>query len=197
MKRTRRWPIALLAVLALTLAGTAAAEKVRLHTDWKMDVSGNIPPFFLGVDRGYYKAEGLDVKILGGTGSGNAIQVISAGSYELGFADFGSLIIGRLRGARIKAVMGLLQQGGGSFIYLKKSGIKSPADLKGRAIAMPPGGSEDASVRAFVAKNGLNMRDIKWQYMTAWGRSSPSSAAWRTPPARSGTRWSPSWRPRA
>ncbi|MFQ5912244.1 MAG: ABC transporter substrate-binding protein [Nitrospinota bacterium] len=162
------WSIALVFVLAL--AGTAVAEKVRLHTDWKMDVSGDIPPFFLGVDRGHFKAEGLDVEILGGTGSGDAVKVISAGSYEFGFADFGSLIMGRLHGARVKAVMGLLQQGGGSFIFLKKSGISSPKDLKGRSIAMSPGGSEDASVRAFIAKNGLSMRDVKWQYMPGMGK---------------------------
>lgn len=168
MKGKWIWPIAL--VLALALAGPAAAEKVRLHTDWKMDVSGDIPPFFLGVDRGYYKAEGLDVQILGGTGSGDAIKVISAGSYELGFADFGSLIMGRLRGARVKAVMGLLQQGGGAFLFLKKSGIRSFQDLKGRTIAMSPGGSEDASIRAVMAKNGLRMEDVTWQYMPGMGK---------------------------
>ncbi|MFQ5692398.1 MAG: ABC transporter substrate-binding protein, partial [Nitrospinota bacterium] len=170
MKGKTIWPMALVLALVLALAGTASAERVRLHTDWKMAVSGDIPPFFLGVDRGYYKAEGLDVEVLGGTGSGNAIKVMSAGSYELGFADFGSLIMGRLRGARVKAVMGLLQQGGGSFIFLKKSGIRSPKDLKGRAIAMSPGGSEDASVRAFIAKNGLSMQDVKWQYMPGMGK---------------------------
>lgn len=170
MKTKRFWPIALFMVFALMLGGTAAAEKVRLHTDWKMDVSGDIPPFFLGVEKGLYKAEGLDVEVLGGTGSGDAVKVMSAGSYEFGFADFGSLIMGKLRGAEVKAVMGLLQQGGGSFIYLKKSGIKSPKDLKGKSIAMSPGGSEDASVRAFMAKNGLSMRDVKWQYMPGMGK---------------------------
>ncbi len=164
------WSIAI--VLTLALMGTAAhgADRIRLHTDWKMDVSGDIPPFFLGVERGYYKAEGLDVEILGGTGSGDAIKVIAAGSYEMGFADFGSLIMGRLRGARVKAVMGLLQQGGGAFLFLKMSGIRSMKDLKGRTVAMSPGGSEDASVRAVMAKNGLSMEDIKWQYLPGMGK---------------------------
>lgn len=156
-------------IFALSLIGsvptTEAATKLRLHTDWKMSVSGDIPPFFLGIERGYYKAEGIDLEVLGGTGSGNAVKVMSAGSYELGFADFGALIIGRLRGARIKAVMGLLQQGGGSFIFLKKSGIRTMKDIKGKTIAMSPGGSEDASVRAVLAKNGLKMSDVHWQYM--------------------------------
>ena len=159
-------------VLALSLmaAGPAAAEKLRLHTDWVMAVSGDIPPFFLGVERGYYKAEGIDLEILGGTGSGNAVKVIAAGTYELGFADFGSLIMGRLHGARVKAVMGLLQQGGGGFLFLKKSGIRTMKDLKGKIIAMSPGGSEDASVRAVMAKNGLSMNDISWQYMPGMGK---------------------------
>lgn len=162
MNAKKFWPILLVMMLALMGVTAHAAERIRLHTDWKMDVSGDIPPFFLGLERGYYKAEGLDLEILGGTGSGNAIKIIAAGSYEFGFADFGSLIIGRLRGARVKAVMGLLQQGGGAFLFLKKSGIRTIKDLKGRTIAMSPGGSEDASVRAVIAKNGLSMNDLNW-----------------------------------
>lgn len=156
--------------LALGAASADAAQKVRLHTDWKMEVSGDIPPFFLGVAKGYYKAEGLDVEILDGTGSGDAVKVMAAGSYEFGFADFGSLIMGRIQGAKIKAVMGLLQQGGGAFLYMKDSGIRSLKDLKGKTISMSPGGSEDASVRALMAKNGLRMDDFKWTYMPGMGK---------------------------
>lgn len=157
-------------VLAWGAAAADAAQKIRLHTDWKMEVSGDIPPFFLGVEKGHYKAEGLDVQILDGTGSGDAVKVMSAGSYEFGFADFGSLIMGRIQGAKVKAVMGLLQQGGGAFLYMKDSGIKSFKDLKGRTISMSPGGSEDASVRAVMAKNGLGMEDVKWTYMPGMGK---------------------------
>ncbi|MBI3127404.1 MAG: ABC transporter substrate-binding protein [Candidatus Tectomicrobia bacterium] len=157
--------------LALALGAAAdAAQKVRLHTDWKMEVSGDIPPFFLGVEKGYYKAEGLDVEILDGTGSGDAVRVMSAGSYEFGFADFGSLLAGRIQGAKVKAVMGLLQQGGGAFLYMKDSGIQTFKDLKGKTIAMSPGGSEDASIRAVMAKNGLSMEDVKWTYMPGMGK---------------------------
>jgi len=170
MRGRRLISIAIGLVLALAASVGDAAQRVRLHTDWKMEVSGDIPPFFLGVEKGYYKAEGLDVQILDGTGSGDAVKVMSAGSYEFGFADFGSLLMGRLRGANVKAVMGILQQGGGAFLYMEDSRIRSFKDLKGKTISMSPGGSEDAVVRAVMAKNGLRMEDVKWQYMPGMGK---------------------------
>src|ERR1043165_7083061 len=65
---------------ALLLAAFAlpahAQEKATLRLNWL--IYGFHSPFYLGVERGYYKAEGIDLEIGEGKGSASAVQVIGA-----------------------------------------------------------------------------------------------------------------------
>jgi NitT/TauT family transport system substrate-binding protein len=61
------------ALAALMAAGPAhAADSVSLITDF--GYNGRHAYFFVALDKGYYKAAGLDVKILRGQGSVDAIR---------------------------------------------------------------------------------------------------------------------------
>ncbi|MCZ7563607.1 MAG: ABC transporter substrate-binding protein [Burkholderiales bacterium] len=56
--------IVLGALCALVVAAPAAAQKlnpVRFALDWRFE--GPAAPFFVAIDKGYYKAEGLNVSI--------------------------------------------------------------------------------------------------------------------------------------
>ena len=48
--------------------------------------------FFLAEDRGYFKAEGLEVTIDQGNGSGAAVPLVANGTYDVGFGDINALI---------------------------------------------------------------------------------------------------------
>ena len=48
--------------------------------------------FFLAEDNGYFKAEGLDVTIDQGDGSGAAVPKVASGTYDIGFGDINALI---------------------------------------------------------------------------------------------------------
>src|SRR5260370_28128836 len=48
--------------------------------------------FFLAEDRGYYKAEGLEVTLDQGNGSGAAVPLVANGTYDAGFGDINALI---------------------------------------------------------------------------------------------------------
>ena len=62
--------------LALALAGPAAAlDKVTLRTNWLFYGSHSI--FFLGIDRGYYEEEGIDLVVKQGNGSSNAVRLVA------------------------------------------------------------------------------------------------------------------------
>ncbi len=43
--------------------------------------------FFVALQKGYYKAEGLDVTIDRGKGSAEVVRQLAAGSYDMGFPD--------------------------------------------------------------------------------------------------------------
>jgi NitT/TauT family transport system substrate-binding protein len=81
---------ALLAV-ALGLAAPAPAQTaVKFSLDWKYE--GTQAPFLLALDRGYFKAEGLDVTIDTAGGSVEPINRIASRTYDMAFADINSLI---------------------------------------------------------------------------------------------------------
>ena len=82
------------ALVSTALAQRAgAADAVTLITDF--GYNGRHSYFFLALDKGYYKDVGLDVKIVGGKGSVDAIRQVAAGNANFGFADAGSLVLSR------------------------------------------------------------------------------------------------------
>src|SRR5262249_22259522 len=84
----------LFAMLAATITFTAvpasAQTDVKFALDWKFE--GPSAPYFVAIDRGYYKAEGLNVTVDSGPGSVAGIARVAAGTYPLGFFDINSLV---------------------------------------------------------------------------------------------------------
>src|SRR6478735_6447265 len=75
----------LAAGLLLTLTPAAAQEKIRFTLDWK--IQGLHAWYYWAADKGYFKAEGLDVTIDQGEGSAATVTRIMGGAYDAGFGD--------------------------------------------------------------------------------------------------------------
>jgi hypothetical protein len=65
------------------------------------------------------------------------------------------------QGAKMKVLATILQGNPNQVTALKKTGLKSVADMKGRSVAMPNGGSQVAMFPLVLAANGLKETDIK------------------------------------
>src|SRR5215467_12869686 len=102
--RKRWWAWFALLPALLTTDVTAAETSVRLSLDYEID--GRAAPFLLPFDKGYYKAEGLNVTIDPASGSVETIERVASGNYEMGLADINALIKFRdtKRDAPIKAI---------------------------------------------------------------------------------------------
>jgi len=75
------------AAAALFVGGAmqaSAQTAVKFALDWKFE--GPSAPYFVAIDKGYYKAEGLDVTVDSGPGSVAGIARVAAGAYPLGFS---------------------------------------------------------------------------------------------------------------
>ena len=83
-------------------AGEAAAEKITLGVDWQ--IFGRHAGFVVAQDKGFYKAEGLDVDVIRGYGAADAVKRIAAGTITAGTGDTGALVISRSQGIKVKAV---------------------------------------------------------------------------------------------
>jgi NitT/TauT family transport system substrate-binding protein len=134
MKRTIL--LAAMIMSAITLPASAQ-EKASLRLNWL--IYGFHTPFHLGVERGYYKAEGIDLDIGEGKGSGAAVQVIGAKGDTFGLSDGASIINGVTKGAPIRAVMGIMNTTPFAVIARADANIKTIKDLEGKTIAATAG----------------------------------------------------------
>ena len=155
----------LAALLAAALFCSAAlAQKqvaVRFALDWRFE--GPAAPYFVAIDKGYYKAEGLSVSIDPGAGSVEGINRVASGAYEMGFADINSLVKYRdnPRNLPVKAVMMVYDTPAFSIVTLKKNGISKPKDLEGKVLGAPAPDGAYAQWPIFVQANKIDASKVK------------------------------------
>jgi len=140
---------AVVASAALSLSA-GAQTAIKMSLDWRFEAPNS--GFLVALDRGYYKAEGLDVTIDPGNGSVDGINRVASGSYDLATADINSLIRYRDNPAnpQIKAVFMQMNAPAFAITALRKSGITKPKDLEGRLLGAPAADGAFANWPAFV-----------------------------------------------
>lgn len=143
-----------LAMLGMFASGATAQEKATLRLNWL--IYGFHSPFYLGVERGYYKAEGIDLEIGEGKGSGAAVQVVGAKGDTFGLSDGASIINGISKGAPVKAVMGIMNTTPFAVIAREDASIKSIKDLEGKTIAATAGEAGLVIMPALIKANKLD-----------------------------------------
>ncbi|MEO8755305.1 MAG: ABC transporter substrate-binding protein, partial [Casimicrobiaceae bacterium] len=155
-----KWTTLLLALLAALLASAAnAQDKVTLRLNWLL--YGFHTPFYLGVERGYYKDEKIDLTIGEGQGSVRAVQTVGAKSDMFGLADGGSIVAGVAKGAPVKAVLAVTNSSPYSLAVRADAGIKTLKDLEGKTVASAPGEAGLQLLPALFARNGVDIEKVK------------------------------------
>ena len=145
--------IFLLTMLTLWSGAAMANDKVTLRLNWL--VYGFHMPFYLGVEKGFYRQNGIDLTIGDGQGSGRAVQVVAAGSDEFGLSDGTSIIGGAVHGAPVRAVMGIMNRSPFAVIVRADSGITDFKSLTGKTIAATTGEAGLAVWPALMRANGM------------------------------------------
>jgi NitT/TauT family transport system substrate-binding protein len=153
-------------LMTLAIAAPLAFASAPATAQTKIDFLLNVPPagynagFELGVVKGIYKEAGLDVTITPGNGSQTTAQLLAVGKYDLGFADSAAAMKLISQGAKIKMIATILQGNPNAVTALKKTGLKSAKDMKGKKVAMPNAGSQGSMFPLVMAANGLKESDI-------------------------------------
>ena len=119
--------------------------------------------FYVALDKGYYKAEGLDVNILRGQGSADAIKKVASGAAVLGFADAGALVLARSNDAIPVKLLSIVYAGPPHAIFaLADSGIKTAKDLEGRTMADLAFSAMPLIFNAFAQAAKIDREKVKW-----------------------------------
>ena len=166
LKASRRTFVAGLAgaTAALFVPRPARAETpVKFLLDFRYE--GPAAPFLLPLDKGYYRAEDLEVTIDTANGSVEPIAKVASGAYDVGFADINALIRYRDQNpnAGVKAVFMVYSRAPFAVIGRKSRGISKPKDLEGKKLGAPAPDGAFAQWKIFTQANGIDPNNMQIQ----------------------------------
>jgi len=145
----RRWGwVALVVMIALIGAACgqrqAAVEKAKVRVQLKWVTQAQFAGYYAAKEKGYYDQESLEVTIVPGGPDIVPEQVVAGGGAEFGLDWLPSLLASRDQGVPLVNIAQIFQYSGMRELSNKDSGIKTPADWKGKKIAVWFGGNEFA-----------------------------------------------------
>ena len=128
-------------VVALSAEGRGqSVDKVQLQLKWV--TQAQFAGYYAAKARGFYTGENLDVTIRPGGLDIVPEQVVAGGGAQFGIDWLPSLLSAREQGAPLVNIAQVFAASGMREIAFKSSGIKGPADLRGRRVAVWFGGNE-------------------------------------------------------
>lgn len=141
-------------VLLLLAANPAAAEKITLMLDWFPNVD-HLPVYT--ADRlGFFSEAGLEVEILSPSETTDGLKLTAAGRVDLAVSYQPQATIAAAAGLPVRVVGRLVAHPLTTLLFLKDSGIRTPADLSGRPIGYTVPGLMDVLLAAFAKVNGVS-----------------------------------------
>ena len=153
------------AVLAATSAAHAQNTPIKFQLDWRFE--GPAALFLTPAAKGYFKDAKLDVTVDAGNGSGGTVTRVASGAYDMGFADMAALMEFHANNVdapnKPVAVMVVYNDTPASVMALKKSGIKTPADLSGKKFGAPVFDAGRRAFPIFAKANAIN--NVTWTAM--------------------------------
>ena len=144
--------------LALLLGASApavAAEKIVFMIDWLPAGDKAVP--YLGVQRGLFAAEGLEVTIQSGRGSSDVVTKLGTGAADLGTGGLAALLQARAQTpVAVKALASIYTLQPDAIFTTEGSGISTLKDLAGKTVATATFSSSNVSWPLVLKANGID-----------------------------------------
>src|ERR1043166_6511562 len=154
--------LTLLALLAANpfLLAAQTTERVVFALNWF--AVGDHAAYWVALEKGYYKAKGLDVELQNSKGSGDSIARVASGRADIGLADSAVVIAAVSRGGKVKVVGMVFDKTPLNIWSRKEAPIAKPKDLEGKTVAAPPGDGQRQVFPAFARLNGIDQTKVTW-----------------------------------
>ena len=165
MKRQRcmAWIYSLLLAMAVVPQDASAQTKVKFTLDWIPGATHSA--FFVALQKGYYKAEGLDVSIDRGKGSAEVVRQLAAGVYDMGFPDINVVMDfnSKNQDQGFPVLMSGYEEAPAAIFVLKSSGITEPKQLNGKKLGSAANDSTFKLFPIFASKTGIDVSSMEIQ----------------------------------
>ena len=159
----RRFAVVLVALAAIASGAPAEQaqaplKKITFITNYTLQ--GRHSPFFVGLDKGYYRDAGFDIDIQPATGSGFVITAVDSGKADYGMAEAASVVQAVAKGAKVKSFM--------VFTDISTSGLaslepyKTLESLKGKRVAASQTDSARVILPILLERNKIDPASIQW-----------------------------------
>jgi NitT/TauT family transport system substrate-binding protein len=139
------------ALLLLGIGSAGAQDKMTLQLKWV--TQAQFAGYYVAKDKGFYTEVGLDVTVKPGGPDVNPSQVIAGGGADVIVDWMPSALATREKGVPLINIAQIFQRSGMMLTCRVDSGIKAPADFKGRKLGVWFAGNEYPFL-AWMAKLG-------------------------------------------
>jgi NitT/TauT family transport system substrate-binding protein len=156
MRMMRAWTRAAIVGSALAVAGPAAsAEKIVFQFGWLP--GGDRAAYYLASHVGLFAAEGLEVQLLPGKGSTDALTKIATGVADMGEGGLDALLTAKVQNeVPVTAVMAIYTKAPDALVTTTASGIKTLRDVTGKTVATSPFTSSNGPWPFLLRMNGVD-----------------------------------------
>lgn len=117
-------------------------------------------PWYVALEKGFFKEEGLDV-VFDYRMDIDALQLVAAGQMDFAIAGGDQVITARDKNIPVTYLMSLFAKFPPSVIALAESGIRQPADLKGKRIGLPLYGTNLLAIKAILNRAGIAESEVE------------------------------------
>ncbi|MEO8395038.1 MAG: ABC transporter substrate-binding protein [Chloroflexota bacterium] len=160
-----RKSLVLIALLVLGLGVVGAQAQTATNLTFFLTYIPNIQfaPIYVALEKGYFADAGLNVTLQSGD-EPDGINLIAANQLQFGLASGEQVIVARAQDRPVRSVYEWYQKYPIGVLVTNESGIKTPADLKGKQIGIPGlYGASYTGVIALLSANGLTEQDVQLQ----------------------------------
>ncbi len=122
--------------LALGLSALAAQAQDKMTVQLKWVTQAQFAGYYVAKEKGFYKDVGLDVTIKAGGPDINPSQVIAGGGADVVVDWMPSALATREKGVPLVNIAQVFQRSGMQLTCRNDSGVKTPADFKGKTLGV-------------------------------------------------------------
>lgn len=168
-RRTRALAVAvtMFATLSLAGCGTGGSDQDDSRVELGVIPIIDVAPVKLGIERGVFAAEGLEVTTQDAQGGAAIVPGVMSGDFDFGYSNIASLLVARDQGLPLKLIAigarasdDVLDDGSGQLMVSDPS-IRTVQDLKGKTIAINTlKGISEVAVRAGLKQAGVDPDEV-------------------------------------
>jgi NitT/TauT family transport system substrate-binding protein len=125
---------ALYAAEVLAQVRAKPPEKITLALQWLTQCQ--FAGYYVALEKGYYRDEGIELTILPGAADSNPIQLVSMGTAQFGTRWFADLVVAIDKGVPMLSIAQILGSSGLVLVTRADSGIRQPRDFAGRSVGV-------------------------------------------------------------